>query len=139
MSAKRNTRFKSADTFPQVLVMHMQRFVLENWVPKKLNLNILCDTDQLAFVGEGWVRGERPAGELLMPESTGDVKPSVDAAKLRQLMDMGFTEPRCTRALGATEGNVDAAMEWIFGRMDDATLDLPIAAKASPSSTATDA
>lgn len=41
-------------------------------------------------------------------------------------MEMGFSKNRCTRALVANNNNADFAMNWIFERMDDATLDDPI-------------
>ncbi|ONH65475.1 Ubiquitin carboxyl-terminal hydrolase 14 [Cyberlindnera fabianii] len=49
----------------------------------------------------------------------------VDA--LTQLMAMGFTELRATKALhGTNNGSVEEAMEWLMPRLDDPTLDDPV-------------
>lgn len=41
-------------------------------------------------------------------------------------MEMGMSKNRCIRALLAMNNNVEAAMNWIFERMDDPSLDNPI-------------
>jgi uncharacterized UBP type Zn finger protein len=43
----------------------------------------------------------------------------VDEAALEQLMAMGFSLNRSTRALLATKSGAEAAMEWLFSKMDD--------------------
>jgi ubiquitin carboxyl-terminal hydrolase 5/13 len=127
VTAMKRTRFK---TFPSVLVMHMRRFVLENWVPKKLNVTISVGSEQLDLTYL-----EAPArdpNEKLMPDDDGDVtaKPDVDMAQVEQLKQMGFSENRSIRALLQTgrDGmvSVEAAMEWLFSKMDDPSLDMPL-------------
>ena len=51
----------------------------------------------------------------------------VDPAAMEQLMSMGFSEIRCTKALLAT-GNQGSenAMNWLFEHMDDPDIDAPI-------------
>jgi hypothetical protein len=52
-----------------------------------------------------------------------------------QLAVMGFSEARCRRALAAVGPDLERAMDWIFSRMDDPTLDLPpVAAPVPPTS-----
>jgi ubiquitin carboxyl-terminal hydrolase 5/13 len=51
----------------------------------------------------------------------------VDESNVEQLMVMGFSKNRATRALLSTKNNgVEVAMEWLFSHMDDPTLDDPI-------------
>jgi len=47
---------------------------------------------------------------------------------------MGFGENRSKRALEATNNNAEAAMNWLFDRNDDLSLDAPIENKKSSSS-----
>lgn len=55
------------------------------------------------------------------PLSAVQTGPSFDPATVAGLMDMGFTENRCKRALLATgNSSAEAAMEWVFSHMEDA-------------------
>lgn len=44
--------------------------------------------------------------------------PEVDAEKLKQLTEMGFSKDACTAALSATDGNVESAMELLLASAD---------------------
>jgi ubiquitin carboxyl-terminal hydrolase 5/13 len=50
---------------------------------------------------------------------------AVDPAALSTLASMGFPEVRCGKALRATGGNVEAALEWLMAHMDDPGIDDP--------------
>lgn len=52
--------------------------------------------------------------------------PAFNADAMDQLEGMGFPKVRCQKALLAT-GNADptAAMEWLFGHMDDPGMFIP--------------
>ena len=51
---------------------------------------------------------------------------------MSQLQGMGFPEVRCQRALLATgNGDAEAAMNWLFGHMDDADIDDPLPARGA--------
>lgn len=53
--------------------------------------------------------------------SVAQAGPIFNAAAMTGLMDMGFPENRCKRALLATgNSTAEAAMEWVFAHMDDA-------------------
>ncbi|KAM5372815.1 hypothetical protein ACJA88_008952 [Fusarium oxysporum] len=73
-------------------------------------------------------RGLQP-GEEQLPDEPEVKAPAFepDAAALAQLEAMGFPRNRCERALHAT-GNSDAnaAMEWLFGHMEDPDIDAPL-------------
>jgi len=57
--ALKSTRFRS---FPQVLILNANRFQLENWVPRKVNVPLLFDpkeVDLSEFIGKGLQEGEK--------------------------------------------------------------------------------
>lgn len=54
--------------------------------------------------------------------------PQVDEMGLMQIMSMGYSQNRATRALMNSGNNLDNALNWIFSNMDDPTLDDPIVA-----------
>lgn len=124
--SKTQTLFK---TYPDVLVLNARRFQIINWVPKKLDIPV-----------------EVPDGEVVLdkykskgPQADEDVATDEDddegaAAKfepnteaLNQLLQMGFPQVRCEKALHAT-GNSDAeaAMNWLFAHMEDPDIDEPV-------------
>jgi hypothetical protein len=45
---------------------------------------------------------------------------------LAQLMDMGFSESRCKKALYLNSCNFELALEWIFNNADSPTIDSPL-------------
>jgi ubiquitin carboxyl-terminal hydrolase 5/13 len=63
--------------------------------------------------------------EFLLPNDDSDNKPKVDQESLNQLLQMGFPEPRCIKALSKNNNNLEAAMNWLFEHMDDADIDIP--------------
>lgn len=73
--------------------------------------------------------------ETALPSDTDSVAsrlPQFNEAAMSQLEGMGFPTVRCQKALLAT-GNSDAeaAMEWLFGHMEDPDIDDPIEAAAA--------
>ena len=64
-----------------------------------------------------------------MRSEESDENPHVDPEALEQLLNMGFSENRCKRALMETGNNVDNAVNMIFSSLDDLSLDAPIQPK----------
>ncbi|WFD45235.1 ubiquitinyl hydrolase 1 [Malassezia psittaci] len=120
--AKTQTRFK---TFPKTLIIQAQRFQLENWVPQKVNVPfqvpLTTNLNLKAYQGQGIQPGEESLPDDQQPE-----KQEVDQEALSMLTAMGFSENRAKRALSATNGDTETAANWLFERMDDASLDLPL-------------
>jgi ubiquitin carboxyl-terminal hydrolase 5/13 len=140
--ALKSTRFRS---FPQVLVLNANRFQLENWVPKKVNVPLLFDpkeVDLSQFIGKGLQEGEKELpqddqaqkGTLsslftsLLPQAdvewynvrTGPIEHEFDQTSIDQLTGMGFPEIRAKRALLKTgNSGAEPAMNWLFEHMDD--------------------
>jgi ubiquitin carboxyl-terminal hydrolase 5/13 len=115
-------------TFPEVLAVNARRFVLVNWVPTKVDVPVVVDDEP--FVLDDYKSfGLQPSEELLPGESVSTNKPSftADPTALQTLMQMGFPQNRCEKALLAT-GNSDAnaAMDWLFGHLEDPDIDAPL-------------
>ncbi|KAL4263101.1 Ubiquitin carboxyl-terminal hydrolase [Pleurotus pulmonarius] len=131
VNALKSTKFAS---FPAVLIVHAKKFQLVNWVPSKLNIPVLLPVnDELLFaaqhLGQGLQQGEQ---ELSNEEAVAPTLPAFNEVAMAQLEGMGFPTIRCQKALLAT-GNSDpeAAMEWLFGHMEDPDIDAPIQLAAS--------
>ncbi|ORX39093.1 hypothetical protein BD324DRAFT_618491 [Kockovaella imperatae] len=120
--AEKSTKFK---TFPDLLILHMKKFQLVNWVPTKLEIPVhvpetLC-LDK--YVGTGRQAGEEDLDLDANPASV----PEFDPVALSQLESMGFPLIRAQKALLAT-GNSDAetAMTWLLEHMEDPDIDAPL-------------
>ncbi|KAJ1659448.1 ubiquitin C-terminal hydrolase Ubp14 [Dispira simplex] len=139
-TVRKRQRFHS---FPQILVLHMQRFRLVNWVPEKVNTPVQLPTQGDGRVGDINLDGYRgrglQPGETELPReipTQASVETTVDKGVLSQLMAMGFPEIRCRRALLHTHNNgAEAAMNWLFEHLDDPDIDepLPVASESVPS------
>ena len=125
----KQSKFKS---FPQNLAINARRFELVNWVPTKLDIAVQV-SDGLLDMSQYHSNGLQPS-EAELPEDANvsagaGSQPGFapDAAALAQLESMGFGRNRCERALHAT-GNEDAeaAMNWLFGHMEDSDIDEPL-------------
>lgn len=115
-------------TFPDYLVLHMRKFVMEaGWVPKKLDVFVdVPDNLDISFLRS---KGLQP-GEELLPETTDDSTqdgPVADELIVSQLMEMGFPRVRCEKAaINTSNTGLDPAMQWLLSHMDDADIDVPM-------------
>jgi ubiquitin carboxyl-terminal hydrolase 5/13 len=124
----KRTLFK---TFPDVLVVNARKMTLENWVPIKVDVPVIVGDE--VFPLDGYLSQGKQADEELLPDDdNSNVSSNVPAfvpnpEALATLEAMGFPRVRCEKALHAT-GNSDtnAAMEWLFGHMEDPDIDVPI-------------
>ncbi|KAF9473531.1 ubiquitinyl hydrolase [Pholiota conissans] len=124
VQAVKGNKFAS---LPEVLVVHAKKFQLVNWVPTKLDIPIvLPDNDELIFTEAHLGKGLQ-AGEVELPNESPQPQLQFNEAALSELIQMGFPEVRCQKALLAT-GNSDSgvAMDWLFSHMDDPDIDTPI-------------
>lgn len=123
----KRTLFK---TFPEVLVINARKMAVVNWVPIKVDVPVIVDDEPFAL-DVYLSKGQQPDEEALPEEDSGgsNVPAYVPHAEsLAMLEGMGFPRVRCEKALHAT-GNSDAnaAMEWLFGHMEDPDIDVPLA------------
>jgi len=114
-------------TFPEVLVVHAKKFHLVNWVPTKLDVPVILQHDDTLTLDTYLGRGLQPGEKELADTPAAVAQPQFDAEALVQLEGMGFPTVRCQRALLATgNSGSEAAMEWLFGHMEDPDIDAPL-------------
>ncbi|CAA6670655.1 unnamed protein product [Spirodela intermedia] len=130
----KTTAIKTAGfrTFPDYLVLHMRKFVMEEgWVPKKLDVYIdVPDTIDITHMRS---KGMQP-GEELLPESVSTGHESEAAAKpvanediVSKLADMGFNYFHCQKAaINTSNVGVEEAMTWLLSHMDDPDINDPL-------------
>lgn len=125
-TAIKSSRFSS---FPDYLVIHMRKFVMEEgWVPRKSD--VFVDVPDILDISHLRSKGLQPNEELL-PETDDTVEnaPVVDEVVVAQLMEMGFPRVRCEKAIVHTSNSgLDAAMQWLLSHMDDPGIDSPMEA-----------
>lgn len=112
-------------TFPDYLVLQMRRFVLDGWVPKKMDVFIdVKDNIELDSM-----RGQGPQpDEVLLPDvSLQPPKLVIDESIVTGLMDMGFPRVRSEKAAHKTNNaGIEQAMNWLIEHMEDADIDVPL-------------
>ncbi|KAJ4975564.1 hypothetical protein NE237_000670 [Protea cynaroides] len=132
----RTTAIKTAGlaSFPDYLVLHMRKFVMEaGWVPKKLDVYI--DVPDVIDISHMRSKGLQPGEELLPQTVAGS---GVEASKLSanedivcQLANMGFNYLHCQKAaINTSNAGVEEAMNWLLSHMNDPDIDDPISQEA---------
>lgn len=128
----KTTAIKTAGltSFPDYLVLHMRKFVMEaGWVPKKLDVYI--DVPDVIDISHMRSKGLQP-GEELLPEAAPQgaaesSQPVADEAIVAQLASMGFNQLHCQKAaINTLNAGVEEAMNWLLSHMDDPDIDAPI-------------
>lgn len=121
VQAKKSFKIK---TYPDYLMLHMQKFTLDHlWQPKKID----CSLEVPDVIDLAYLRGKdlQPNEELLQENTLIDVK--FDENLLASLTEMGFTKNACKRALLRTKSNnLDSALNWLFDHKDDPDFNAPI-------------
>ena len=127
------TKSSRFDSFPDVLVVHVKKFKLVNWVScvmlflrclswidwGRAEVPVMLPDDDVLVFDENYLGSGLRTGEVEMPDdarggAAGGLA-SVNEELVTHLEMMGFPCVRCEKALRAT-GNNDAelAMEWIL-------------------------
>lgn len=127
----KTTALKSAGltSFPDYLVLHMRRFVMEaGWVPKKLDVYI--DVPDIIDISHMRSKGLQ-SGEELLPERVLDEGDSnqtwANEEIVSQLVSMGFNHLHCQKAaINTSNIGVEEAMNWLLSHMNDPDIDIPI-------------
>ncbi|XWS51994.1 hypothetical protein CRYUN_Cryun11dG0029500 [Craigia yunnanensis] len=128
----KTTAIKTAGltSFPDYLVLHMRKFVMEaGWVPKKLDVYI--DVPDIIDISHMRSKGLQP-GEELLPEAApeGEVESTQPVANeeiVAQIVSMGFNQLHCQKAaINTLNAGVEEAMNWLLSHMDDPDIDAPI-------------
>jgi len=124
---------KRFEEFPKYLVLQMGRFVVKGFQLSKLDADIqVPDELDLEYLrGNGLQPNEKefPADEVMVVKLNEDI--------ISALMNMGFPRNHCEHAAFNTQGqDAQAAMDWLFARMDDPSLNQPLQLqKPAPSKT----
>lgn len=106
------TRSMTLLSFPKFLIISLSRYVIRDWVPRKLDMTVQVPFAELDL---GEFKGDPcPAGDFGNP-----MMPQIDEVVLAELTSMGFPMAKCKKAIVET-GNkgTDAAMNWIFEHED---------------------
>ncbi|KAL6283749.1 hypothetical protein ACE6H2_014678 [Prunus campanulata] len=117
-------------SFPDYLVLHMRKFVMEvGWVPKKLDVYV--DVPDIIDISHMCSKGLQPGEELLPEGVPGEEeepnKPVADESIVSQLVSMGFSHLHCQKAaINTSNTGVEEAMNWLLSHMDDPDIDAPI-------------
>lgn len=127
------TKTAGLTSFPDYLVLHMRKFVMEaGWVPKKLDVYI--DVPDTIDISDMRSKGIQPGEELLPEPAAEDVaepKLLADEEIVSQLVSMGFSNLHCQKAaINTSNAGVEEAMNWLLSHMDDADIDAPTSQEA---------
>lgn len=130
----KTTAIKTAGltSFPDYLVLHMRKFVLEaGWVPKKLDVYI--DVPEIIDISNMRSKGLQP-GEELLPESADEETILADENIVAQLTSMGFNYLHCQKAaINTLNTGVEEAMNWLLAHMNDPDINTPISKQSESS------
>ncbi|KAI4333751.1 hypothetical protein L6164_018520 [Bauhinia variegata] len=127
----KTTALKTAGltSFPDYLVLHMRKFVMEaGWVPKKLDVYV--DVPDIIDISHMRGKGHQVGEELLpdgVPEKEESSIPSANEDIVAQLVSMGFNHLHCQKAaIYTSNAGIEEAMNWLLSHMDDPDINNPI-------------
>jgi len=94
----------------------------DNWQPKKYNVEV--DVPNEFSLAAFKNTTEKIEEANLLPDEA-PIEVQVDMSKVSQLMEMGFSENACKRAIH-TVGEVQAGLDWLCGHLEDPDLNEPL-------------
>ena len=115
----------SLSTFPEYLAVQIRRFILDGWVPKKLDVFITGaeEIDLSHLRGTGL----KPYEEELPSDEKKATSVFIDQNIVQNLMEMGITENAAKRgALKTNNVGIAEAMDWVFEHSGDSDLNDPL-------------
>lgn len=110
-------------TFPDYLIISINRFIVEGLNYKKLNVSI-SDVDEIDLSS---IRGfGKKENEELLPENKEE-KLNINQEFVDNLVNMGFEKHVAEKAVYKTNNSsFEQAMEWIFSHQNDSDINDPI-------------
>lgn len=125
-------------SYPEVLLVQVQRAKLVNWVPTKTDVPVFIangeiDLSRFALTQDAYKSlKESP---LVIPDEekkSSLFEPNQDV--MNALLQMGFPEARCKKACYNVGNslNPEDAMNWLFAHMDDPDIDEPLVISEEP-------
>ncbi|XP_023298160.2 ubiquitin carboxyl-terminal hydrolase 5 [Lucilia cuprina] len=120
-TAKKTARLVN---MPDYLMMHLRKFTLgDDWVPKKLDVEVKMP-DELDL--SNWRASGKQPHEEELPETDTAPKFVFDENMVSSLMQMGFPQEACKRAVFHTKnGGLDIASNWLMEHIGDADFSDP--------------
>jgi len=116
--------------FPRNLVICLKRIVFDDWVPKKLEIDLAADPEAVLDLSRfGGGTCELRAGEFGFPESQEPdmVEPDLDADMINMLIQNGIPELAAKHAIFNTGGtSADEAAMWFYGNIDNPVCQTPL-------------
>lgn len=109
-------------TTPKYLLAVPNRFILEKWVPKKLNA--LIQINEYLNISEFLIHNAAAVGQKL--EGGAASVPKWSQENVEMLVAMGFTANAAKRALIKYDDNLEAASNWIMENMDNFEINKPL-------------
>jgi len=114
--------------YPETLMVVMRRFVFEDWVPRKVAVQV--STPEKIDLGVLRAIGPKSTEHMMSENSsTNDApkQPQMNQKFVEELMGMGFPKNRCERAVFKTNNQgTEVAMGWLLEHMEDIDIDEPI-------------
>lgn len=121
--------------YPKTLCVVLQRFAVDGWVPKKLDIEVKVPeaTPLNLETLKSANNGKAAEGEETFPEPAGGdelEEPELNQTVLNELLQMGLPEVAAKHAVyNAGSGGAEAAAGWYFEHMDDPTVQEPLKVK----------
>ena len=115
----------SIKVFPKILCIPMARYQIDYKLLKPVKIDALVEVPRNLDLSPYAAKGPQ-AGEVLVEAKA---KPSFipNAVESGKIQGMGFSENAAARALKATgNGSADAAVQWLFGHLEDADINDPL-------------
>lgn len=117
-TARKTTRLA---TFPDYLLIQLKKFTMrEDWVPIKLDVAV--EMPDILDLNPLRATGPQPGEEKLpdLGENSPVPEPVYDQNIISELMNMGFPQNACKRALYFTQNSsLEFAMAWIMDHISD--------------------
>jgi len=131
----KRTRFA---TFPPYLLVHVMREVFDpttlQAIKLEVNVPVPDNIDLSGYRGAGLQQGEVQMDDA-EASAPAPPPPPCDAAVVSQLVEMGFPETACQKAVIKTDNNgADAAMNWLMQHMEDPDFAAPYVPEGGPAS-----
>ena len=113
--------------YPKTLIVIPKRMVFDNWVPKKLQVEITVDAnavhDYEKYVGNN---AEHQPGEETF-EEPDEIEPEFDQGLINTLTQNGVPEIAAKHALHNTGGSsAEAALEWFYMNIGNPAVEVPL-------------
>ncbi|KAK4778485.1 hypothetical protein SAY86_006013 [Trapa natans] len=131
-------------SFPDYLVLHVRKFVMEaSWVPKKLDVptlltSVICGVRVFNLGRSCYLRRVRNSvGSFVLPRTVPENEVELNNLKanediVAQLVSMGFNYLHCEKAAIRTSNlSVEVAMDWLLSHMDDVDINDPVSDDAA--------